>query len=191
MVEMTPIPDADGESRGVVLEGPVGSRLLERFRVFRYELRRWQDGHIPDAAWAVASPQRLSDDQRLARGLLDMVPSVPALVWGRDELRAGEMWNSNSVISWLLARSGVPSEAIGPPVGGRAPGWRAGLVAAHPRQRGEALQRGPGPSTSPRTRWMRGQEMRRGTSAVKHGNPADFLRIGVLGGARLRSRRGC
>jgi len=49
---------------------------------------------------------------------------------GRDELRAGEMWNSNSVISWLVARSGIPVETIRPPTGGRAPGWRAGLVVA-------------------------------------------------------------
>ena len=40
------------------------------------------------------------------------------------------MWNSNSFISWLLARSGVDASAIRPPVGGRAPGWHAGLVVA-------------------------------------------------------------
>jgi hypothetical protein len=33
-------------------------------------------------------------------------------VWGRDELGAGEMWNSNSLISWLIARSGLDVEAI-------------------------------------------------------------------------------
>jgi len=125
-----PIPDADGGSRGAVVEGSVGSRRLARFRVFRYELRRWRDGAIPDVDWAVASPQRLSDDALRARHLLELVPSVPALVWGRDELGTGEMWNSNSVISWLLARSGLPADAVRPPVGGRAPGWEAGLVAA-------------------------------------------------------------
>jgi hypothetical protein len=40
------------------------------------------------------------------------------------------MWNSNSLISWLLARGGIAVEAVGPPAGGRAPGWRAGLVVA-------------------------------------------------------------
>jgi hypothetical protein len=40
------------------------------------------------------------------------------------------MWNSNSVISWLLARSGLPTDVIRPPAGGRAPGWHAGLVVA-------------------------------------------------------------
>ena len=59
-----------------------------------------------------------------------LAPEVPTPVWGRDELGAGEMWNSNSVISWLLARSGLPVEAIHPPAGGRAPGWHAGLVVA-------------------------------------------------------------
>jgi hypothetical protein len=43
------------------------------------------------------------------------------------------MWNSNSVISWLLAQSGLPADAIGLPAGGRAPGWQAGLLAARRR----------------------------------------------------------
>jgi hypothetical protein len=58
------------------------------------------------------------------------VPSVPTHVWGRDELRTGEMWNSNSVIAWLIAGCGLDAESIEPPVGGWAPGWRAGIVAA-------------------------------------------------------------
>ena len=65
--------------------------------------------------------------------MLELVPTVPPLVWGRDELGAGEMWNSNSVISWLIARSGLAAETIEPPPGGRAPGWAAGLVAARRR----------------------------------------------------------
>jgi hypothetical protein len=40
------------------------------------------------------------------------------------------MWNSNSVIAWLIARSGIDVDAIQAPVGGRAPGWNAGLVFA-------------------------------------------------------------
>lgn len=134
VIEVTPIPDGDGRSRGVVAEGPVGSRRAARLRLFRYELRCWPDGAIPDVDEAVASPQRLSNDHRLAQRLLDLVPSVPAAVWGRDELAAGEMWTSNSVISWLLDRSGVPMSPIHPPAGGCAPGWDAGLVTAR-RQR--------------------------------------------------------
>jgi hypothetical protein len=131
-----PIPDANGESRGVVVEGPVGSPVLARLRPFRYEVRRWRDGRIPDAAYAVASPHRVSDDLHLARRLLNLVPCVPPLKWGRDELRTGDMWNSNSVVSWLLAGSGLPAERIQPPPGGRAPGWTAGVELARRLQIG-------------------------------------------------------
>ena len=60
--------------------------------------------------------------------MLALVPLVPAVTWGRDELRTGEMWNSNSLVSWLLARSGHDLTAVRPP--GRAPGWQAGLAVA-------------------------------------------------------------
>jgi hypothetical protein len=66
----------------------------------------------------------------VAQRLLELVPTVPALTRGRDELRTGEMWNSNSMIAWLIARSGIEAAAIQPPSGGRAPGWNAGLVVA-------------------------------------------------------------
>jgi hypothetical protein len=45
------------------------------------------------------------------------------------------MWNSNSVIAWVLARSGIHAESIRPPSGGRAPGWQAGLEVAHRQER--------------------------------------------------------
>ncbi|HSO54521.1 MAG TPA: hypothetical protein VL330_17690 [Actinomycetes bacterium] len=136
-----PIPDGDGTARGVVVEGPVASRLLGRRRVFRYEVRRWRDGVIADADQAVNSPQLLSDDPRLARRLLDLVGDLPSPLWGRDELGTGEMWNSNSVIAWLLASSGLPMDGIGPPAGGRAPGWEAGLVATRRRKAAQDLGR--------------------------------------------------
>jgi hypothetical protein len=41
------------------------------------------------------------------------------------------MWNSNSVISWLLMQSGLTMETIHPPAGGRAPGWDAGISIAN------------------------------------------------------------
>jgi hypothetical protein len=87
-------------------------------------------GAIPDIDEAVDSPRRLTDDEEHARRLLDLVPSVPTLVWGRDDLRTGDMWNSNSVIAWLLVRSGLDTGPIHPPAGGRAPGWQAGLALA-------------------------------------------------------------
>ena len=65
--------------------------------------------------------------------------TVPDVVWGRDELGTGEMWNSNSLTSWLLARSGHDAETIRPPDDGRAPGWSAGLVVAD-RQRSRVAQ---------------------------------------------------
>jgi hypothetical protein len=58
------------------------------------------------------------------------VRQVPTPVWGRDELQTGEMWNSNSLISWLITRSDLDVDAIRLPRGGRAPGWHAGIVIA-------------------------------------------------------------
>jgi hypothetical protein len=139
VIEMTPVRDSEGAARGVVAEGAVGSRLAGCFRVFRYEVRRWRDGAIPDVAEAVASPQRLSDDPVQVQELLDLVPHVPTSVWGRDELDAGEMWNSNSLTSWLIERSGVGTEKVRLPARGRAPGWDAGLVVAR-RQTAEGRQ---------------------------------------------------
>jgi hypothetical protein len=127
----------EGAGRGVVAEGAVGSRALSRLRLFRYEIRLWREGVIPDVDEAVDSPQRLSDGPESARRLLELVPQVPTPVWGRDELRAGEMWNSNSMISWLLARCGLNVESIALPQGGRAPGWHAGIAIAR-RQQAEA-----------------------------------------------------
>jgi hypothetical protein len=145
VIEVTPVVDARGELRGVVGEGAVGSRWARGLRIFRYEIRRWPDGRIPDIDEAVGGPRRLSDgDDARALRLLDLVPHVPMEVWGRDHLRAGEMWNSNSVIAWLIARSGIDTDGITPPPGGRAPGWRAGLVVA--RRDDERPARGGGPS---------------------------------------------
>ncbi len=41
------------------------------------------------------------------------------------------MWNSNSVTTWLIVRTGLDAESIQPPDGGRTPGWQAGIVVAH------------------------------------------------------------
>jgi hypothetical protein len=129
-IEMTPVPPGPAAVRGVVAEGAVATYAAGRFRLFRYEVRRRRDGVVPDIAEAVESPRRLSDDPGRARRLLGLVPEVPAPVWGRDELQAGEMWNSNSLTSWLIVRSGLDVDSIQPPYGGRAPGWRAGIVVA-------------------------------------------------------------
>jgi hypothetical protein len=120
VIEQAPARCGSAE-RGVVGSGAVGARAAGRFRLFRYEIRCWLDGTIPDIAEAVESPRRLSDDLDCAR-----------------RLRAGEMWNSNSLVSWLIASSGLDVESIALPRGGRAPGWRAGIVVAR-RQQGEAM----------------------------------------------------
>jgi len=130
VIEMAPARDGRGAGRGVVAGGAVGARWAGRFRLFRYEVRCWRDGVIPDVAEAVGGPRRLSDDAGLARRVLDSAARVPTPVWGRDELHAGEMWNSNSVTAWLIAGCGLDVASIAPPAGGRAPGWDAGVAVA-------------------------------------------------------------
>jgi hypothetical protein len=129
-IEIAPSPDADEASRGVVATGAVGSRYAGWLRLFRYEVRVWRAGSIPDLAAAVGGPRRLTDDPAVARLILGRAATVPTPVWGRDELKAGEMWNSNSMIAWLIASAGLPTDAIMPQAGGRAPGWKSGLKIA-------------------------------------------------------------
>ena len=129
-IEMAPVWAVSDAQRGVSFEGPVGTPWLGRSRLFRYEVRLWSEGRIPDAAAAVDSPQRLSTNRAMAQRVVGLVPFCPVLTWGRDERRTGEMWNSNSVTAWLLARSGHDTDALGPPTCGRAPGWAAGLTIA-------------------------------------------------------------
>lgn len=149
VIESAPIRDDDGAARGVVGEGPVGTRWAGRFRLFRYELRVWPDGHIPDIDEAVESPRRLSVRSTDAQRLLDLALVVPKPTWGRDELDTGEMWNSNSFIAWLLAATGLDLDSVQPPLGGRAPGWGAGVVVArrHPPGTLPDVQR-PHPSSA-------------------------------------------
>ncbi len=130
VIEMAPVWNERTKERGVVAEGPVGHHHAGRFRLFRYEIRCWRGGHIPDVDQAVESPVRLSSDPACAARILGLVPKVPTLVWGRDDSRVGDMWNSNSLISWLLTRSEIDTTEIHPPKGGRAPGWQAGLAVA-------------------------------------------------------------
>jgi hypothetical protein len=130
IIEMAPVWSTDAPDRGVVGEGPVGLRCLGRSRMFRYEVRCWRDGDIPDVAEAVESPQRLSVDPSQAEQVVSLTSTFPTATWGRDELGTGDMWNSNSLVSWLLALSGHDVQSLAPPAHGRAPGWEAGLVVA-------------------------------------------------------------
>jgi len=45
----------------------VGSALLGRFRIFRYDLRRWLAGNIPDLAYATGGPVRIGVPPNLGR----------------------------------------------------------------------------------------------------------------------------
>ena len=130
VVEMAPVWASAARERGVVAEGPVGMRWLGRFRWFRYEVRCWRGGSIPDLAYAVGPAIRVETDPSRVDLLLRAVPHVPITTWGLDEQRAGEMWNSNSLVSWALSTSGHDVSGMVPPDGGRAPGWAAGLVVA-------------------------------------------------------------
>jgi hypothetical protein len=131
-IEMAPVWATSNPDRGVVAEGSVGMPSWGRSRLFRYEIRCWREGTIPDLSAAVDSPRRVSADTIRAREVLALVGCFPTATWGRDEQHAGEMWNSNSLTAWLLARSGHDMHAanLQPPEGGRAPGWSAGLVVA-------------------------------------------------------------
>jgi hypothetical protein len=131
-IETAPVWATRAPDDGVVTEGSVGMPSSGRARLFRYEIRWWRDATIPDLSAAVESLRRVSTDQSRARRVLDPVASFPAATWGRDEQKAGEMWNSNSLTAWLLSRSGHDPAAPGlrPPAHGRAPGWSAGLIVA-------------------------------------------------------------
>jgi hypothetical protein len=116
-------------SHGIVAEGPVGARWLGRWRWFRFEVHCWTGGAIPDAS-RVGQRVTVSTASTDARRVLALVPDFPIHTWGRDEQHAGEMWNSNSLVSWLLSRAGLWGDGIEPPPGGRAPGWDAGRRVA-------------------------------------------------------------
>ena len=133
VVEMTPAWGSSHSAQGAVTSGPVGVRLLGHSKLFRYEVHCWRDGVIPDRRYAVGGAQTLTENERVAHRVLELAPAFPTAVWGRDEFGTGDMWNSNSLIAWLLSRAGIPAAGLALPPNGRAPGWAAGLaVAASP-----------------------------------------------------------
>lgn len=130
VIEMTPAWGGPKGARGAVMSGPVGARWLGASRLFRYEVRCSRDGVIPDRAWAPGPPTRLPLTPAAARSLLARIATVPPHTWGRDVFGIGDMWNSNSLVSWLLVTSGIDAATLRPPAGGSAPGWRSGIRAA-------------------------------------------------------------
>jgi hypothetical protein len=137
VIEMTPEQRVNPPGREVFATGPVGARWAAHLRLFRYQVHLWRDGTIADSDEAVDSPRRLTVDAPTVLRLLGETHRLPTPVWGRDELLAGEMWNSNSVTSWLLERCGLDANAITPPLAGRAPGWHAGVLDAKRLQNGD------------------------------------------------------
>ena len=146
VIEMGPAWGNATAERGVVVEGPVGLPALGRSLLFRYEVRAWRGGSIPDLKFAVGEPAVMSRDTARATNLLALVGQVPALTWGRDELGLGEMWNSNSLVAWLLLRSGHDLRETRPPVRGRAPGWGSGIALALSMD--DSVQAGSRPSST-------------------------------------------
>jgi len=136
-VEMAPSWGGPANEHGVATTGPVGLRRLGGSRFFRYEVRVWRDGSVPDLGYAVGGPVHVPTDAVRVRRLLTAGALVPSLTWGRDELGLGDMWNSNSVVAWMLATSGHDIDALAPPGGGRAPGWSAGRRLANRTDAGQ------------------------------------------------------
>lgn len=110
--------------------GPVGFHGADRFRLFRYQLRCLSGDALPDEQWAIGSPIPLSRDPHIARRILDLARDVPAHTWGRRVPGTNEMWTSDSIIAWLLARAGLDLSTIAPPEGCRAAGWFSGIELA-------------------------------------------------------------
>ena len=70
VIEMGPVWEKVSAERGVVVEGPVGLSALGRSRLFRYEVRAWRGGSIPDLTYAVGEPTAMSRDPARAANLL-------------------------------------------------------------------------------------------------------------------------
>ena len=141
-VEVAPAWGPPAGDRGVVATGPVGARVLGRSRLFRYEVRCWAGGSVPDLAWAVAR-RRATTDPRVAAALLAAAPGVPVRTWGGRARGDRDMWTSNSVVAWLLGAAGLDPLPLGPPPGCRAPGWDAGVRAAPGRTAARPTTSGP------------------------------------------------
>ena len=136
VIEMAPAWGSGSGSAGVVATGPVGARFLEALRLFRYEIRCREDGVLPDRAHAPEPPIQMPVAVATAREIPELLRTVPHHVWGRDALGIGDMWNSNSLVAWLLETSGIGTSGLRPPADGAAPGWLTGVVAARLREQG-------------------------------------------------------
>ena len=175
VIEMAPIPDGDGSSRGVVAEGPVGTRWVGPLRIFRYEIRRWRGGAIPDVAEAVESPRLVSDDPALAQRLLELVPLVPTLVWGRDEVRDGR--DVELELAHLMASRVQRRRRVGTP---SASGWARPRLASGSRDGSPRAARQSAPAGQSRRIGSRSDALGVGPGP-RFGRSGVFVRVSVHG----------
>jgi len=163
-IEQAPVPAGDPAARGVAVEGPVVSPLAGRLRVFRYEIRCWRDGVIPDAADAVGEPVTVTRAPGRARAVVALVPEVPppwcGAVTPAAPGRCGTPTPSSPGCSrgpgWMRMPSHHRRAAVRP-AGGRGSSSHAAGVPARrsrpPGPRPEAIRSrrapGPGPRRSP------------------------------------------
>jgi hypothetical protein len=73
------------------------------------------------------------------RCVVELAPTPDRDDSDRGVVAEGAMWNSNSLISWLIAAGGL-DDSMQPPAGGRAPDWNAGLVLGR-RHRDSGMKR--------------------------------------------------
>ena len=134
VIETTPVR-SDCAAHDGALQGPMWGlpARLGRSPLLRYEVRRSSDCLIPEDPDAASGPRCVGRKEANARNLLGLVPQIPDLTWGRDQLGAGDAWNSNLMVAWLLGRSGHHVRDVVPPPRCRAPGWAAGLALARAR----------------------------------------------------------
>ncbi len=137
VIEMAPVWSEPAGDRGVVGEGAVRSRLLGVLRAFRYEIRCWPDGRIPTSPTLSTAPSASPRTPPSPGACSNSLRPSRGWVWGRGETHAGEMWNSNSVTAWLLARSAIDVRlAHFRPVAARPDGMPGlALATAAPRPR--------------------------------------------------------
>ena len=121
-IEIAPSPDAHEAARGVVATGAVGSRWLRPSRLFRYEIRCWRGGVIPDLAFARGGRRRLSDDPIVAQRVLDAVAAAPTPVGPGRARYGGDV--ELELADLVVAGGGGPGDRRDPRSGGRS---RAGM----------------------------------------------------------------
>jgi hypothetical protein len=155
-VEIALSPDADEASRGVVGTGAVGSRRLGRLRLFRYEVRCWRGGSIPDLAYAVGGSCRMLA-AAIVQDLLTIATElqhqpIPTLVLVDESSAVAPQGvvrlfgRSPTVCKRLRAGNGISAPCCSARVGGSGGRAVAGLWAGgplNPTRRGAARRSGP------------------------------------------------